>query len=51
MIEYKKSYLTNLIWPVCGYALQTKERVDVLAERTIVAWVDHKVIEVVEAQP
>ncbi|KAK6950517.1 hypothetical protein Daesc_008845 [Daldinia eschscholtzii] len=51
MIEYKKSYLTNLIWPVCGYALQTKERVDVLAERTIAAWVDHKVIEVVEAQP
>ncbi|OTB20106.1 hypothetical protein K445DRAFT_380742 [Daldinia sp. EC12] len=51
MIEYKKSYLTNLIWPVCGYAFQTKERVDVLAERTIAAWVDHKVIEVVETQP
>ncbi|KAI8962782.1 kinase-like domain-containing protein [Daldinia sp. FL1419] len=51
MIEYKKSYLTNLIWPVCGYILQTKERVDVLAERTIAAWVDHEVLEVVESQP
>ncbi|KAI1801907.1 kinase-like domain-containing protein [Daldinia bambusicola] len=51
MVEYKKSYLTNLIWPVCGYVLQTKERVDAFAERTIAAWVDHKVIEVVESQP
>ncbi|KAI1399313.1 aminoglycoside phosphotransferase [Hypoxylon fuscum] len=51
MIEYKRSYLTNIIWPVCGYSLQTKERVDAFTERTIAAWVDHKVIEVIEAQP
>lgn len=51
MIEYKKSYLTNLVWPVCGYILQPKTTVDVFAERTIAAWVDHKVLEVVEAEP
>ncbi|KAI0006561.1 aminoglycoside phosphotransferase [Xylariaceae sp. FL0662B] len=50
MIEYKLSFLTNIIWLVCGYDLQTKERVDAFAERTIAAWVDHKVIEVIEAQ-
>ncbi|KAI0884237.1 aminoglycoside phosphotransferase [Annulohypoxylon maeteangense] len=50
MIEYKRSYMTNIIWPVCGYDLQTKERVDAFTERTIAAWVDHKVIEVIEAQ-
>ncbi|KAI1418483.1 aminoglycoside phosphotransferase [Hypoxylon sp. FL1857] len=51
MTEYKRSYLTNIIWPVCGYDLQSKERVDAFTERTIAAWVDHKVIEVIEAQP
>ncbi|KAI2466722.1 aminoglycoside phosphotransferase [Annulohypoxylon bovei var. microspora] len=51
MIEYKRSYMTNIIWPVCGYNLQSKERVDAFTERTIAAWVDHKVIEVIEAQP
>ncbi|OTB00381.1 hypothetical protein M426DRAFT_267706 [Hypoxylon sp. CI-4A] len=50
MIECKRSYMTNIIWLVCGYDLQTKERVDALAERTIAAWVDHKLIEVIEAQ-
>ncbi|KAI1458925.1 aminoglycoside phosphotransferase [Annulohypoxylon moriforme] len=50
MIEYKRSYMTNIIWPVCGYDLQSKERVDAFTERTIAAWVDHKVIEVIEAQ-
>lgn len=50
MVEYKRSYLTNIIWPVCGYDLQSKERVDAFTERTIAAWVDHKVIEVIEAQ-
>ncbi|KAF3064416.1 putative aminoglycoside phosphotransferase protein [Daldinia childiae] len=51
MLEYKKSYLTNLIWPVCGYILQPKTTVDAFAERTIAAWVDHNVIEVVENEP
>ncbi|KAI1081133.1 aminoglycoside phosphotransferase [Whalleya microplaca] len=51
MIEYKRSYLTNIIWPACPYGLQIKERVDALTERTIAAWVDHKVIEVIETQP
>ncbi|OTA93917.1 hypothetical protein M434DRAFT_395159 [Hypoxylon sp. CO27-5] len=50
MVEYKRSYMTNIIWPVCGYDLQSKERVDAFTERTIAAWVDHKVIEVIEAQ-
>ncbi|KAI1093918.1 aminoglycoside phosphotransferase [Rostrohypoxylon terebratum] len=50
MTEYKRSYMTNIIWPVCGYDLQPKERVDAFAERTIAAWVDHKVIEMIEAQ-
>ncbi|XDG02403.1 hypothetical protein ABKA04_002018 [Annulohypoxylon sp. FPYF3050] len=50
MIEYKRSYMTNIIWPVCGYDLQPKERVDAFAERTIAAWVDHKIIELIEAQ-
>lgn len=51
MIEYKRSYLTDIIWPACGTTLQTKERIIALTERTIAAWEDHKVIEVIEAQP
>lgn len=50
MVEYRRSYLTNIIWPVCGTELQSKERVCTLAERTIAAWVDHKVIELIEGQ-
>ncbi len=50
MVEYRRSYLTNIIWPVCGTNLQTRERINAFTERTIAAWVDHKVIEVIEAQ-
>ena len=50
MVEYRRSYLTNIIWPVCGTELQTKERVYALAERTVAAWVDQKVIELIEGQ-
>ena len=51
LIEYKRSYLTNIIWPCCGTKLQTKERINAFTERTVAAWVDHKTIEVIEAQP
>ncbi|KAH8657822.1 kinase-like domain-containing protein [Xylariales sp. PMI_506] len=51
MIEYKRSFMTNVIWVICPAGLQSKERVDELCRRTIATWVDHKVIEVIEAQP
>ncbi|KAI1390515.1 aminoglycoside phosphotransferase [Hypoxylon trugodes] len=51
MIEYKRSCMTSIIWPVCSYSLQTKERVDALCERTIASWIDHNVIELIESQP
>lgn len=50
MVEYKRSYLTNIIWPVCTTKLQTKERINAFTERTIAAWEDHQVIAVIEAQ-
>ncbi|KAL7620282.1 hypothetical protein AAE478_009275 [Parahypoxylon ruwenzoriense] len=50
MVEYKRCYLTNLVWIICPHELQKKERVDALFERTIAAWDDHKVIEVVEKE-
>lgn len=51
LIEYKRSCMTSVIWPICPKGLQTKERVDVLCERTIATWIDHHTIEVIEAQP
>lgn len=51
MVEYRRSFLTCIIWPICPPGLQSKERVDLLCERTIAAWVDHKTIETIENQP
>ena len=51
MVEYKRSFMACIIWLICPAGLQSKERVDILCERTAAAWVDHKVVEVIEAQP
>ena len=51
LVEYKRSFLTNIIWTICARGIQTEERVAALCERTVAAWVDHKVLEVIEGQP
>ncbi|KAF5520579.1 hypothetical protein CGCA056_v008869 [Colletotrichum aenigma] len=51
MIEYRRSFMTNVIWLICPDALQTKERVHTLCERTVAAYNDHKVIDVILDQP
>ncbi|KAH6652340.1 kinase-like domain-containing protein [Truncatella angustata] len=51
LIEYKRSCMTSIIWPICPVGLQSKERVDALTERTIATWLDHKTIEIIEGQP
>ncbi|TPX12666.1 uncharacterized protein E0L32_000843 [Thyridium curvatum] len=51
MIEYRRSFMTNVIWLVCPDGLQSKERVEVLCERTVAAYNDHKVIDVILDAP
>ncbi|KAF9869707.1 hypothetical protein CkaCkLH20_12750 [Colletotrichum karsti] len=51
MIEYRRSFMTNVIWIICPYALQTPERVKALCERAVAAYDDHKVIDVILGQP
>ncbi|KAH8819147.1 kinase-like domain-containing protein [Xylogone sp. PMI_703] len=51
MIEYRRSFMTNVIWLICPDGLQSKERVAVLCERTVAAYDDHKVIDVILGQP
>lgn len=51
MVEYKRSFLTNIIWTICPRGLQSDERIAVLCERTVSAWVDHDVMKVIEEQP
>ncbi|KAI5868219.1 kinase-like domain-containing protein [Durotheca rogersii] len=50
MIEYKRSFMPGVIWPVCPKDIQSEERTAVLSIRIIAAWEDHKVIDVLEAQ-
>lgn len=51
MVEYKRSFLTNIIWPICPRAIQSEERIAAFCERTVATWVDHNVLEVIEGQP
>jgi hypothetical protein len=51
MTEYKRSFLTCIVWLICPYELQSKERVDSLCERTVAAYNDHKVIDVIMDAP
>ncbi|EFX04963.1 aminoglycoside phosphotransferase [Grosmannia clavigera kw1407] len=51
MIEYRRSFMTNVIWIICPDGLQSKERVDLLCERSAAAYSDHKVIDVILGQP
>ncbi|KAI1851352.1 hypothetical protein JX266_003427 [Neoarthrinium moseri] len=51
MIEYRRSFMTNVIWLVCPDGLQSKERVAMLCERAVATYEDHKVIEVILGQP
>lgn len=51
LVEFRRSFIANCIWIVCPYGLQPKESVAALCERTVAAWQDHKVLEVIEAQP
>ncbi|KAI1762426.1 aminoglycoside phosphotransferase [Hypoxylon sp. FL1150] len=47
--EYRRSFMNHSVWFTCGYDLHPKERVDAFTKRALAAWVDHKVIETVEA--
>ncbi|KAK1989261.1 aminoglycoside phosphotransferase [Colletotrichum cereale] len=51
MLEYRRSFMTNVIWLICPDGLQSKERVAVLCERAVAAYDDHKVIDVILNQP
>lgn len=51
MVEYKRSFLTNIIWPICPREIQPVDRITGLCERTVSTWVDHNVLEVIEGQP
>ncbi|TDZ39477.1 hypothetical protein C8035_v003328 [Colletotrichum spinosum] len=51
MLEYRRSFMTNVIWLICPRTLQSRERVDVLCERTVAAWDDHQVIDTILNQP
>lgn len=51
MIEYKRSFMTNVIWIICPDGLQSKERVAMLCERTVATYEDHQVIETILNQP
>ncbi|PNP40523.1 hypothetical protein TGAMA5MH_07520 [Trichoderma gamsii] len=51
MTEYKRSFMTNVIWIICPESLQSKERIAVLCERTVAAYNDHKVIDVILDAP
>ncbi|KAH7398658.1 kinase-like domain-containing protein [Phaeosphaeria sp. MPI-PUGE-AT-0046c] len=51
MIEYRRSFMTNVIWLICPYGLQSKERVDSLCERTVATYDDHKVIDLILDRP
>lgn len=51
MVEFRRSFIANCIWIVCPYGLQPKESVAALCERTVAAWEDWKVIELIESQP
>ncbi|KAF3015279.1 hypothetical protein E8E14_006441 [Neopestalotiopsis sp. 37M] len=50
MIEYRRSFMTNVIWLICPEGLQSKERVAALCERTVATYNDHKVIDVILGQ-
>ncbi|EEU40345.1 uncharacterized protein NECHADRAFT_32337 [Fusarium vanettenii 77-13-4] len=51
MIEYRRSFMTNVIWLICPDGLQSKERIETLCERTVATYNDHKVIDVILNQP
>lgn len=51
MTEYKRSFMTNVVWLVCPAALQTKERIHSFVERTVAGYNDHQVIDVILNQP
>ncbi|KAJ7650052.1 kinase-like domain-containing protein [Roridomyces roridus] len=51
LIEFKRSFIANCIWLVCPYSLQPEESVRVLCERTVAAWRDYKVLDIIETQP
>lgn len=51
MIEYRRSFMTNVVWLICPHELQSKERVDALCKRTVAAYNDHKVIDTILGQP
>ncbi|KAK3356653.1 kinase-like domain-containing protein [Lasiosphaeria hispida] len=47
MIEYRRSFMTNVIWLIVPDGLQSPERVAVLCERTVAAYDDHKVLDII----
>ncbi|KAM7185820.1 Protein kinase-like domain containing protein [Naviculisporaceae sp. PSN 640] len=51
MIEYRRSFMTNVVWLIVPDGLQSKERTDVLCERAVAAYEDHGVIDLILSQP
>ncbi|KAK3385463.1 kinase-like domain-containing protein [Podospora didyma] len=51
MVEYRRSFMANLIWLILPDGLQSKERLAVLHERAVAAFDDHKVIDLILSQP
>lgn len=51
MIEYRRSFMTNAVWIICPYELQSKERVSAFCERAVAAFDDHGVIDVILGKP
>ena len=47
MVEYRRSFMTNVIWLICPDGLQSKERVAELCRRTVAAWGDHAVVDLI----
>ncbi|KAK3324803.1 kinase-like domain-containing protein [Cercophora scortea] len=50
MVEYRRSFMTNVIWLVCPDGLQSKERVAALCVRAVAAFDDHGVVDVILGQ-
>ncbi|KAL7928013.1 kinase-like domain-containing protein [Trichoderma chlorosporum] len=51
MIEYRRSFMANVIWIISPKEVQSKERIVSICERTVAAFEDHRVIDSVLSQP
>lgn len=49
-IEFRRSFMSNIVWLICPEGLHSKERIAALCERVFVSLADHATFEVIEAQ-